>query len=173
MRNLRVVFCEKIPVLVFCIVLNCFAVSSFGAGLPEDSEIPPLVQSAKNSVWKITSPLGFGTGFFIGPRLFVTNFHVLSPMLENHTLKDIVLFQEGENFALLGIKQVVALSALYDLVLIEVEKSVEHYLTMRASPPESEEDLFVLGYPEEFITEIKKTGRILFSGYGYYSFTCT
>ena len=171
MKNHKtVIFCIRVQaLLVFLCCFLCFSVGAVAA--EEDSEIPFPVQSAKNSVWKITSPLGSGTGFFIGPRLFVTNFHIISSMLENHTLKDIFLFQEQEEeFVSLQIKQVVALSALYDLALIEVERSVEHYLTLRDSPPESEEDLFVLGYPQKSFTEIKKTGSILFSGYEYYSF---
>ena len=142
---------------------------SFGSDVLGDSKTPLPIQSARNSVWRINGLLTYGTGFFTGQRLFVTNFHTLTPMLLRHDIKDITLSQEG-NPVVLKIKTVLALSSFYDLALVEIENPVSHYLTLGDGPPKSKEDLFVLGYPNGVFTEVKKTGNVFFNGYNSYSF---
>ena len=101
-----------------------------------------------------------GTGFFISPKLFITNFHILSTLLKyEENLNGIHLTQEG-NPNTLSIKQVVAVSALYDLVLIETKETSQHYLTLSKTEVEADEDLFPAGYPAGIFTKMKKTGKI-------------
>ena len=52
------------------------------------------IQSAEKSIWKIESPSTSGTGFFVGPRFFVTNLHIISSMLQDHSITDITLSQK-------------------------------------------------------------------------------
>ena len=169
MKNHKaVIFCAKVRALL--VFLCCFVYSSFGADLPEDSEIPIPVQSAKNSIWEVKSSPVYGTGFFIGPRLFVTNFHIMSLILRGKDIENITLSQKG-NPDDLKINRVLRLSALYDLVLIETKSSVSHYLTLENSFPEAHENLFVLGYSGGIFKETKKTGNILPFKDILYSFT--
>ena len=44
---------------------------------------PREVLEAEKAIWEIYNYYSSGTGFFIGPKLFVTNYHVLSGLLEN------------------------------------------------------------------------------------------
>ena len=157
--------------LILCILLNLvfFSISVVGA----DSSYPEISQQLKNSeqaVWKIENQYGRGTGFFVGPNHFITNFHVISGMLEDEdTFNDIVLSQEGSDL-FLGIKRVLAVSALYDLVLLETEESVTNYLSLRESHPEPGENLFLAAYPDGIFMRIKKTGDIFYEDDQRYDF---
>ncbi len=133
------------------------------------SKTSSTIQSAKQSIWKIEIPPISGTGFFVGPRLFVTNLHIISSMLQDHNMTDITLSQK-ENPVVLKIKKVLSLSALHDLTFIETEYSVNHYLTLRNNVLNAKETLFVLGYPEGDFKQMKKIGNIFFSEYNFYYF---
>ena len=156
-------------VVVFFLVFSFFGCFLLRAPFPSESEISLSIQSAKKSIWKIESPLDSGTGFFIGPRLFVTSFHVVSSMLKSRSVKDITLFQE-ESPVVLRLNRILSISALHDLALIETKDSVSHYLTLGENLLKSEESLFILGYPQGKFKQIKKVGNILFTEYNFYSF---
>ena len=191
--------------LIVFFVLSVFACSVPSGNLSLGSEGPNHIRDAnpersshardvKNSVWKISnggSSESQGTVFFIGPKLFVTNFHVLSSLLyprcrvtiqikgqtndseegckKEDEIKNIILSQK-DNQAILKVKQVHVLSALYDLALAETESSVNHYLSLGENLPEPEEELFILGYASGFFAELKTTGNISFSESSLFSF---
>ena len=70
---------------IFICILLCFSFSSWPLAIHEASLFP--VTDAQKSVWRI-SPSG-GTGFFIAPDIFVTNFHVIFPPLPDiNTIPD-------------------------------------------------------------------------------------
>ena len=130
-------------------------------------------------VWKIHSPdveggtgsnVMRGTGFFIGENHFVTNFHVISHMLRGSgSLENIALLQQG-NTSVLRIKEILSVSAAYDLALLETEESVTNYLNLGESPPEPNENLFSIAYPYGVFTVINKTGDILYENNQSYIF---
>ena len=145
----------------------------FGWAAEADSQFPLKVRSARKAVWKLSYTNGFffkdkgwGTVFFIGPKLLVTNFHIIDN-LEN--IKNARLSQEG-NSREISLKRIIALSALHDLVLIETKGAVRDYLSLKEKFSDIKE-LYVLGYPrgEDFM-EIKKTGPVHFRS-DLFSFT--
>ena len=109
----------------------------------------------QDSVWQIHTFISRGTAFAIGPNLFVTNFHILHSMLEKVTLKSIVLDQKASS-SRLKIKRIVAVSALYDLAFFEIEENVTSYLNITENPSRPNEELFILGYPNGELKEMKK-----------------
>jgi len=147
--------------------------------LPEQSvwkiKIPGLLISDREG--KVTTGVydrTQGTGFFIGKNRFVTNFHVISgifPEVENIELdfllakvakdrmKKIVLSQEGSS-STLNVKRVVALSALYDLAILETEQNAPSYLKLSFKMPKSREKLVLTGYPKGVFKKMKTAGYI-------------
>ena len=126
---------------------------------------PREVLDAEASIWKIHTNFrrvfySKGTGFSIGPNLVVTNLHVLEGLLKTaEKLNKIHLTQEG-NSDTLNIKQVVSISALYDLALIEINETSQHYLTLSESKVKPDDNLFLTGYPDGIFKRTKKTGNI-------------
>ena len=144
------------------------------------------------SVWKITSQHHCnnqsGTAFSIDhiqlelpPNQFITNFHVIKGLLDKECsfsclfsdpdLEDLILSQEGGDEKL-QIKKLLAVSAVYDLVLFETKENVKDYLSI-AESSDSTEDLSIYGYPSAFkgdLRHIKKTGPVIYEGSYFYSF---
>ena len=131
----------------------------------------PETLEAEASIWKIITSLLVEQVFFISPKLFVTNFHVLEGLLKNEgTLEEIRLSQEG-NPNTLSIKQVLAVSALYDLALIETKETSQHYLTLSKTEAEADEDLFIASYLHGIFTRIKNTGKINYENDSFFLFS--
>ena len=123
-------------------------------------------ESVQDSVWRIHNIISTGTAFAIEPNLFVTNFHVLYFMLEKVTLESIVLDQKASS-SRLKIKRIVAVSTLYDLAFFETEQNVTSYLSIAENPPQPNKELFILGYPEGELKEMKNTGKLTGNGHYY------
>ena len=163
------------------LILGCFYSKADFIELPKTSGV-------NKSVWKISNDsLSSGTVFFIGPKLFVTNFHVMSSQLapgydcyvelqsdeqpessnekciKRNDIEHITLSQEG-NHSVLKVNRILALSAFYDLALVETDNPVSDYLILSESPLKPEEEFLIQGYPNGYFKEMKKTGSILFSG---------
>lgn len=133
---------------------------SFAQDLPS---IPEVIQQAQHSVYKITKKdiPGNGTVFFISPTLFVTNFHGVGSLnLEDEKFDEIQLYQQ-EQLSPLKIKQLVAISALFDLAILETHTPVDSYLAINGQAPTSYKDLFTIGYPHNTLIIQKKTGNLL------------
>ena len=163
-----------IPFFVVCILLSffLFSFSVFSHNTQTAEAVPEEIKWAHKSVWKIswsdsgTAPSG--TGFFVGENHFITNFHVIYPMLKN--IEHITLSQKG-NPADLKVTDILALSAIYNLALVEVEtKHFTNFLSLRESLPEPYEDLYVPAYLNNHFVNIKKTGNIFFYGTSHLSF---
>ena len=106
-------------------------------------------QRVHRAVWKLEN-VGegyYGTAFAIGRKYFLAAFHTWNDLLrEGRTLGDIHLVQEG-NGRTLTVSRLLAVSATYDLVLFEVNGSVEYYLGLaRGFAPGRGERLYALGY---------------------------
>ena len=61
---------------------------------------------------------------------------------------------------IIHIKNIRALSALDDLLLLETKESIKDYLIIEEKTPKSLERLFAIGYPDGQWTKITKTGTI-------------
>ena len=87
----------------------------------------------------------------------------------NDSLKNIVLRQESSS-SRLTITRIVGLSALYDLVLFETKENVANYLNIAEYQAQSDDELFIFGYPQGRFQKLKKTGKLSDDPH-YYSFT--
>ena len=138
-------------------------------------------ENAEQAIWKISDrdQLASGTGFFIGENHFITNFHVISGMLnrlsfegmsqDQNIIDHIFLSQEGSS-SILRVKGVLAISALYDLALLETEENVTNFLSLREDPPQPGESLFSMAYVDGIFTEIRKIGEIFYEDNYRYDF---
>ena len=154
---------------IFFILLNCaiFAGASDSPAVPEKTL--SRLDKAELSIWRIDNSIKEGSGFFIGRNLFVTNDHVVSGMLKTGPVEDMVLSQDG-NPDTLKINRIVALSVFYDLALLETNKEVANYLTLREIPLESDEPLFVSSYPSGFFKRMRKTAPVIYENERSYAF---
>ena len=120
-----------------------------------------IEESILHSVWEISNSFYRGTAFAIRPNQMITNFHVLSSLLENGgSLKDIFLYQFGSPYPI-KIRKVIRVSVLYDLALFETEETVSNYLEFTKDFLDPKEKLSVVGYREGVLTIIQKTGNLL------------
>ena len=173
----KYIYLFKLKALMLsCIFIFCFNVVAIPgetlSGLTRTPAIESLTEySVRSSVWKLSIPelsetdqkLG-GTGFFITPNKLVTNFHVISALLDISKIEEITLSQEG-NTRVLKIKGILVMSAVHDLALLETTQSVDHYLSIRRDPLQEQEDLFITGYPGGELTDMRKTSdNIMFLG---------
>ena len=147
-----------------------FSVSGLSfAGFPDSRE-------QGLSVWKIEGFSTQGTGFFVSPNLFVTNFHIISSMVEDlpfslsqetdlnsksENLQEISLSQEGSS-SVLKLKRIRRVSALYDLALLEIEGEVSHYLELAEGdgPSVDFEKIISLSYPDGEFKIIEAIGDV-------------
>ena len=123
----------------------------------------------EDSVWKISHSLvAEGTAFAVGPNQFITNFHVIYFLLKDvESSQEIVLSQEGQT---LRFNQLLKIDSLYDLALFETKESVSNYLSVTDIPIETEEALFVIGYPQGKLRKVKNTKRVIYEddlSYGF------
>ena len=158
----------------FVIVFILFFLPCFSFSHASTQDIPEKVLAARRAVWKIHSSnnLEFGTGFFIGPRHFVTNFHVINGLLNKSSFKDFILSQEG-NPRKLRVRRIISLWALHDLAILETEQGVSDYLSLSEEAiPQQKEDLYMIGYPEGSFKIMKRTGNFLYQHNDFYIITC-
>lgn len=135
------------------------------------SSFPEPVQQAEHSIYKIKTQketiFKNETGFFIAPNLLVTSFRSIGRLnLENENFNEIELSQQNQLSAL-KIKKVIAISAVFDLVLLETQGTSDYHLKVNPQALEPSEDLFTIGYPQGIFTKLQKTGSLLREDYGY------
>ncbi len=144
-----------------------------------------LLQKSRHAVWEINNynmkpgeALGKyspsrGTAFAISSNTFISNFHVFRNLVYGGaSLNGISLVQEN-NPTQLKVNRVLSVSATYDLVLFEIKGSVENYLNLAKSSSLSENhQLLVLGYLKGEVTEVQKSGNVIYEdalSYGFQS----
>jgi len=98
-----------------------------------------------------------GTAFAIGSNRFVTNFHNFYHILKQDPSANIILQQDAFQ---LTVNRIHAVSAVYDLMIFETKESIPYHLNLGEIPPQSDEALITLGYPEKVFKKIKKVGKI-------------
>ena len=144
-------------------------ISAERSQIEDDLQTNLQIKEAQKAVWQVVHDERFATAFSIGHNLFITNFHVLLPVFKKSS-KNVILKQGGCS-SFLQIKQVIAISALYDLALFETEEKVTDYLTIRDHPLQPDETLFVVGYPQGILMEFRNTEKLFDKAYSYYSYT--
>ena len=90
-----------------------------------------------------------GTTFAVAPNLFITNFHIWNGFLySGRPLTSIYLVQKGSSTAL-KVQGVHIVSGVYDFVLFQTTKGVNHYLALEHKDftLKSSDDLSLIGYP--------------------------
>ena len=95
-----------------------------------------------------------GTTFAVAPNLFITNFHVWDGLLySGRPLTSIYIVQKGSSTAL-KVQGVHIVSGVYDFVLFQTTKSVNHYLALehKGFTLKSSDDLSLVGYPRGSFT---------------------
>ena len=136
---------------------------------------PSFVENKiKKAVWMISARFSqrvTGTAFFISKNHVITNFHVVDTFIMNGMNPEFYLFQEGTTKQF-KIKRVLSISPYYDLALLEVEGSHEHFLTLPENKPMNcdKQGLYTLGYPNgEFdrINQIKQKDSSLYENSFY------
>ena len=133
------------------------------------SEAPLAVQKAARSVWKLSIPGISGSGFFLSPRLLVTNFHVVEDFGKDFP-EGIDLIQNGEPSGM-RIKRLISASAIEDVAVLETDRDAPFYLNLREKPLSANEDAFILGYPGGAFRFLRKTGPLMnFGGFMGFSF---
>ena len=163
--------------------LGFFLVALLIIGLqspPQAEAASPLsLQEAHRAVWKMHNPnvdmvhYRRGTATFVGPRLAVTNHHVLMGALTHTAPKDVALSQKGSSKTL-RIHRVLAVSRTYDLALFETTKPGHGYLELAHHKKTSLEHLThltLLGYPNGKARTMKqeKQSQVRYEDEWYYS----
>ena len=120
------------------------------------------INKVKNSVWRISANIE-ATGFFISPNQFVTSFHVITHLLEESNLKEVLIIQE--NSVKLKIKRIQMLSAIHDLAVLEIESEVSHYLPLKnvdikSVDIKSDDSFFISSYLNKKSRMLFKTGNL-------------
>ena len=123
------------------LIIVCFSFISVFSSEAEEA-YPPAVITAGKAVYQISMPGSAGTGFFIAPNLFVTNFHIVN------TIQNIdeVSFYFDNKLSSIRAKKLLAISYPYDLALLETEGESSVYLS-EGSQPQTTETIFTTGYP--------------------------
>ena len=104
---------------------------------------PEGVKEAKDSIVKISSVGGQGTGFFIDSKTVVTNFHVVV-YKENLISPENLILSDGSE-----VKEIKALSALNDLAILEVKDPKKEFLKISDSKSSTtNNNVYILGFPE-------------------------
>ncbi len=177
-----------IKIFLCSIILNFFLLAcgvdpssdSLGSqGAPAEDSAGSLPQQYASFVWQVIRESGraeklrgpvaavSGTAFPIGPNRFVTNFHVLLPLLRQGHVSSVSLRQEGDPSSALTAHRILQISAFHDLALFETEETVEDYFNLEKERPHLNEELFALGYPEGSFREMRVTGRVTDEGHYY------
>ena len=132
------------------------------------SLLPYEVHRANQAVWSVKNPAegeDWGaTGFFIGPGLFLINFHVVTYLLngadETGGVEASFLSHPAQPGAAMKIKAVRALNPSHDLALLETEGREAPYLSLAEKPAEKEDKLFASGYFGQTFQTVRKTGPL-------------
>ena len=110
---------------------------------------------------KVKSLSSTGTGFFISPNRFVTNFHVIDRIKDG---TKIILTKEKGDQLITKKAELIKVSGLYDLALLKVSKKSRSYTTIKKTPvvfketpietTASEFPYYFIGYPKGVFTTL-------------------
>ena len=131
--------------------------------------VPACAQGASSpasAVWKIEDDSNYGTAFAISPNLFITNAHNLRGAKR---IGEIILSQEKSSRRL-GVSQILALSLVHDLLLLQTKETVRRYLRL-GGPVSKKEDgsLRITGYRKETLTRFRQIAPIPWQDRFYYA----
>ena len=125
------------------------------------------------SVWDISTPSFIGKAFAIKSNQMIASFSLLPELLKDKgSLKDIFLTQSVSS-SKLEIERILAVSALYGIVLFETKETVSNYLKLTDDDLlDPEEELSIVGYFDDALTTIKRTGTYFSAGGFFLFFSC-
>ena len=155
-----------IPLLLVLYLFSSYGFSS--------TECPSQIKQSSASVFFLLNPYtGYGgTGFLTDSNRLITNFHVVQGLLNGgNSLENIIVLRKTRNSTdknttsnSLQIKNIIALSGVADLALLEIKGTEDRLpLTIRKAPLKEKEELFILGYPrgnEGNLHISRKTGSL-------------
>ena len=118
------------------------------------------------AVWQIEDDRNYGTAFAISPNLFITNAHNLR---DTKRIGEIILSREGSSRRL-SASQILSLSLVHDLVLLQTEETVRRYLRL-GGPVSKKEDgtLHMIGYRKQTLTHFRQIAPIAWQDRFYYA----
>ena len=124
------------------------------------------LSSAASAIWQIEDDFNIGTAFAISPNLFITNAHNLR---DAKRIGEIVLSQEGSSRRL-SASQVLSLSLVHDLLLLQTKETVRRYLRL-GDPVSKKEDgaLRMMGYFKGSLTHFRQIAPMPWQGRFYYA----
>ena len=126
-------FKNRIKNLITIFLLTALTAQAF--------ELSEEVFQAEQAVYKVTKANGSsGTGFFIAPDLFVTNFHVID---EVESLDDISL--DHQDRPSISIRNIIAVSIFADLAILQTEEKSPVYLS-EGELASLDENLVIIGH---------------------------
>ena len=122
--------------------------------------------SVASAVWKIEDDRNYGTAFAISPNLFMTNAHNLR---DTKRIGEIIISQEGSSRRL-SASQILSLSLVYDLLLLQTKETVRRYLRL-GRPVSKKEDgsLGMMGYFKGSLTHFRQIAPIPWQDRFYYA----
>ena len=103
-------------------------------------ELSEEVLQAEQAVYRVTTTRSYGTGFFIAPDLFVTNFHVID---EIQSPDEISL--DRQDRPSIGIRNITAVSLFADLAILQTEVESPVYLS-EGELSSLDENLVIIGH---------------------------
>ncbi|MBC6416184.1 MAG: bifunctional trypsin-like peptidase domain-containing/SEL1-like repeat protein, partial [Bdellovibrionales bacterium] len=147
----------------FLISINQGRIGLFSVAFSKEKVIDE--ETVFHSVWKVQYKSEAikinGTGFFIGPTKFVTNFHIIEALF---SLEELRIVQEGTSREL-RVKKLVSVSIEEDLALLETEESVSDYLILKEEELDSPEPLYVVAYSGGKFKKINQTGILKWNSF--------
>ena len=119
--------------------LFIFTITALNLGI-QAFELSPSVLQAEQAVYKVTTSLKEGTGFFIAPDIFVTNFHVIDDI---KSLDEISL--DHQDRPSIGVHQIAAVSIFADIALFQTKEKSSAYLS-EGTLTDLSENLVMIGH---------------------------
>ena len=162
----------------FCFFLFYFFVAD---ATLSPSKIPDTITQSKRAIWNFENkrdPRKGGTAFAVSPKLVVTsltNFDLASltnlnkSLLQGDPTQNIILSQDDTS-SKIHINRIVAVSALYNLILMETRESVDSYFHLEDKAPLDNENIFISAYLSQGFKNIQNTGPLFYRDSQLFSF---
>ncbi len=145
---------------IFLLYLIVYTYSLLVGAYSYASDLPEGVLKAEQATYKVVVDIdggyGYGTGFFIAPYRFVTNFHVINRIKD---IKDISLVRDDKSS--IEVKKLLSVSVYADLAILQTEQKSNIYLS-EGEKSLFHEGVFVIGYPRKMrkSVTIRSVGEI-------------
>lgn len=162
----------------FCFFLFYFFVAD---ATLSPSKVPDTITQSKRSTWNFENKRDLrkgGTAFSVGPHLVVTSLTNFDPaswtnlnisLLQGDPTQNIILSQDDTSSKTL-VNRIVAVSTLYNLVLMETKESMDSYFHLENKAPLDDETIFIPAYLSQAFKNIQNTGLVFYRDSQLFSF---